>query len=315
MHRSAQDVKCDLEEHSETELKAVITSLFSAFSVEITPREVARIHDVRAHLPEGTSVYVPWLPGSDVSDTVASCARLRVQGMNPVPHLAARAIRGPRELEALFVDLHREASVEQVLLIGGGLKAPVGAFDSTMQVLETGLLQDFGIHKIGVAGHPEGSPDIEESALADTLRQKNEYAQRTNTELHIVTQFFFDAAAVIAWKRKIRSHGNRLAVHVGLHGLASIATLIRYARICGIGSSVRALAGQYERVLALTSKRAPDGLVVEIARSKWHDGECRIENFHLFPFGSFEQTARWATALSQGRFQLVDGNRRLSLLT
>ncbi|MBI2313742.1 MAG: methylenetetrahydrofolate reductase [Betaproteobacteria bacterium] len=308
-------MKQDSDVHTEIDLKAVITSLFNSFSIEVTPREAARINDFREHVPEGTSVYVAWLQGSDISHTVDACVKLRSQGMVPVPHLAARAIPGPGQLEALLALFQREAAVEQVLLIGGGLKAPVGDFDCTMQVLETGLLQDYGIRKIGVAGHPEGSPDIDDGALAIALKQKNEYAQHTNTELYIVTQFFFDAAPVMAWEREIRSQGNRLAIHAGLHGLVSIATLIKYARNCGIGPSLRALTGRYGRVLALASERAPDELVAEIARSRLRDSGSRIENVHLFPFGSFKQTARWAGALSRGEFRLVDGGRQLSLLT
>lgn len=235
--------------------------------------------------------------------------------MVPVPHLAARAIPGLKQLEAMLALLRREAAVDQVLLIGGGLKAPLGAVDCAMQVLETGLLQDYGIRKIGVAGHPEGSPDIGVAALATALKRKNQYAQHANAELFIVTQFFFDAAPVIAWEREIRRQGNRLAVHAGLHGLASIATLIRYARNCGIGPSLRALTNQHGRLLALASKRNPDRLIVEIARSRLRDSGSRLENVHLFPFGSFKQTASWAGALSRREFRLVEGGRELSLLT
>ena len=44
--------------------------------------------------------------------------------------------------------------VKQALVIGGS-REPVGKFDSSIQILETGFFD--GI-KIGIAGHPEGSP-------------------------------------------------------------------------------------------------------------------------------------------------------------
>ena len=59
----------------------------------------------------------------------------------------------------MLASYRAEAGVDEVLIIGGGVDQPVGAFDNSLQVLETGLLQKHGIRRVGVAGHPEGSPD------------------------------------------------------------------------------------------------------------------------------------------------------------
>ena len=55
----------------------------------------------------------------------------------------------------------KEMGVKQVLVIGGS-REPVGDFDSSIQLLETGYFEGM---KIGIAGHPEGSPDISDSNL------------------------------------------------------------------------------------------------------------------------------------------------------
>ena len=37
------------------------------------------------------------------------------------------------------------------------------------------LIQRYGIQNVGVAGHPEGSPDITQSEIADALAAKNDW--------------------------------------------------------------------------------------------------------------------------------------------
>src|SRR3546814_12435059 len=52
-------------------------------------------------------------------------------------------------------------------------------FDSSMAILETGLFDKHGVETIGVAGHPEGSPDIAPAALEAALAWKNAFAERS----------------------------------------------------------------------------------------------------------------------------------------
>jgi len=77
--------------------------------------------------------------------------------MRPIPHVAARSLRDAAHLDEYIGGLVSRASVEEVLCIGGGVDNPVGEFSDTMQVLETGLLQQHGIKRVGVAAHPEGN--------------------------------------------------------------------------------------------------------------------------------------------------------------
>ena len=97
--------------------------------------------------------------------------------MHPIPHIAARSIL-IKIRKGILKALKDEASVDEVLIIGGGVDNPVGDFDSSMQILETGLIQDHGIGKIGVSGHPEGSPDINADALAHADALENEFAKK-----------------------------------------------------------------------------------------------------------------------------------------
>src|SRR5258707_14343598 len=138
----------------------------------------------------------------------------------------------------MLARLRGEADVKQVLVIGGALSEPKGSFTASIQVLNSGLLERHGIRRLGVAAHPEGSPDISPAVLDEALVLKNEYAARTGTEMEVTTQFCFDAVPITRWERQIRSAGNRLPIVVGLAGVSGITTLIQHAGKSGVGHAI-----------------------------------------------------------------------------
>ena len=89
--------------------------------------------------------------------------------MHPIPHVAARSLRDAAHLEEYIRGLSQRAAVSEVLCIGGGVDHPVGEFSETMQVLETGILQQHGIKRVGVAAHPEGVPPFSAAAMAASI--------------------------------------------------------------------------------------------------------------------------------------------------
>jgi methylenetetrahydrofolate reductase (NADPH) len=282
------------------------------WSLELTPRETEKLGTaVREHLAAGTRVYVTWLAGSEFDASVAAAAKLRLAGLEPVPHLASRGIRDESTLVDMLARLRGEADVKQVLVIGGALPEPKGSFTASIQVLNSGLLERHEIRRLGVAGHPEGSPDISPAALDEALALKNEYAARTDTEVELTTQFCFDAAPITRWERQIRSAGNRLPIVVGLAGLAGISTLIKHARNCGVGNSINVLLKQTRKMFRLATAVDPSEVLLGLARSRLTDAGSGVARVHYFPFGAFEATARFARALEEGRFDIVDSERRI----
>ena len=281
-----------------------IIDLLSEFTTETTPGAAGKIADYRAHLRPGAAVYVTFLPGFDFADTVAVAARLRREGFNPVPHLAARSIPSRVFLEENVARLAGDAGVDQALLVGGGLARPLGEFSDTMQLLDTGLFDRYGITRIGVAGHPEGSPDIPDAQIRAALAWKNAFAERTGASLYVVTQFCFEAAPVIAWDKRIRAEGNRLPIHIGIPGLATLKALIGHARACGVGPSMRFLTRQARNVAKLLAVSAPDRLVTALATYRATDPGCGIHGVHVYPLGGLKKSARWAQAVVDGRFEM-----------
>lgn len=275
------------------------------WSIEVTPTGATKIDSFAACLPEGTTVNVTFLPGTDPLDTIAVARRLADDGMNAVPHIAARSLKDADQLDDLVSKMTSQANVSEVLVIGGGVDKPVGAFDSSMQVLQTGILQKYGITRIGVSGHPEGSPDISDDALASAIAWKNDFAAKEGLSLYMETQFCFDAETVLTWERKIRSEGNRLPIRIGIPGPATIKTLFRFAQISGIGPSMRFVAKQARNVAKLMTVQAPDQLLAGLAEGMAADEDCLLAHFHYYPFGGFAKTAAYGQAVATGQIELT----------
>lgn len=281
-----------------------IRAFLSNATFEVTPTQASKVEDFRDVLSEGTTVFVTFLPGSDFAETVKTVKKLHAEGMHPVPHLAARSIPSKAFLEENLKVLQGEAAVSEALLIGGGVDNPVGEFDATIQIIRTGLLEKYGITRLGVAGHPEGSPDIKDADIAAALAEKNAYAKDTGTDMYITTQFCFEAKPIIEWDQRIRAAGNELPIHIGVPGLATVKTLMKHAVACGIGNSMNFLRKQAMNVTKLMVVNAPDRLVRDLAAYHATDPTCGIEVAHMYPLGGLKKTAAWTRAVQDGHFDL-----------
>ena len=283
----------------------MISKAAADWSIEVTPTGATKIESFRDCLSPGTTVNVTFLPGTDPAETIAVAERLHNDGMRPVQHLAARSLRDADQLDELLAAFTSRCGVEEVLCIGGGVDKPVGAFDATIQVLETGLIQKHGIRSVGVAGHPEGSPDITDEEIAAALAAKNALAARDGLNLYIETQFCFEADIVLDWERRVRAAGNTLPIRIGIPGPATIKTLFRFAQISGIGPSMRFVAKQAKNVAKLMTVQSPHMLITGLAEGMAADDACLIRHFHYYPFGGFARTAAYAGGVAEGNIELL----------
>ena len=262
-------------------------------SIEVAPAQAIGSDALPGHFPAGTSVYITDI-GTDTIDThVAAARRVRDLGYEPVPHVASRRLTTRATLEERIARLAAEAGVRDVLVIGGGLKDHAGEFDSTMGVLETGILDRHGIRRIGVAGHPEGSPDFDEGTALDALRLKRNFAARTGAELRIVTQFGFAPERFTAWADGLAAHGLDVPVHLGVAGPATLKTLLKFAALCGVGNSIEFLRRNALKVTALMGTQSPEDVVGPIEAHWRANPKSPIAGIHAFPFGGLQKTADW----------------------
>jgi methylenetetrahydrofolate reductase (NADPH) len=231
--------------------------LLANWSTEATPAQWRALSS-DVGLPAGGRIYVPALPKSSGPEVAAACASIRARGYQPVPHLAARAMRS-RVALAEWLERMRDAGADAILLIAGDRRQPAGAFHDTLDVLDTGLVEGSGFRRIAVAGHPEGHAKASDEALITALRRKAAWARETDSEIRIVTQFAFSAAPVIDWYARMSAEDIGIPLRIGLPGPAKTQTLLRYAAQCGVGASARMLMRRPGTVSRLLSRWSPQG--------------------------------------------------------
>jgi len=186
-----------------------------------------------------------------------------------------------------------EANGTQVLVLAGSAKSPQGEFTNSMQLLESGIFDQTGITRIGVAGHPEGCPDISTSALRTELIWKNEFQKQTDAQMYILTQFCFASGPIIQWENQLAAMNNTLPIHIGIPGVATIGTLIRHAASCGIGPSMDFLKKQAKSASKLLRHSTPDRLLWELADYRLQHPNTLIEKVHIYPFGGLRKSTEW----------------------
>jgi methylenetetrahydrofolate reductase (NADPH) len=283
----------------EGERSAVVAFLCGA-SLELSSRDPAEVDACVELLDPGTEVYISFPPGQTYHGTVTIAARLARAGFRPVPHVAARRIASREALDDYLARIAGEAGTDRALVIGGDSERMSGPFDSSLALLETGLFQRHGIVRVGIAGYPEGHPRIAPSSLEAALIAKIALARHNGFDLSIVTQFCFDSAPILSWAATAKVHG--VPVRVGLAGPASLTRLLRFAAMCGIGNSVRALRARPGAITRLVVEAGPEAAVRDLARR----AEEPIAGVHFFCFGGLVRTARWLRAVREGRFELTE---------
>ena len=261
-------------------------------SIEVSPTQAVESDVLPGLFPKGTRVYITDV-GTDPAETLtAGAKRVKELGYTPVPHFASRRLTTKAALENRIAMMTGEAGVTDVLVIGGGLERQAGDFSSTMEVLETGFFDKYGITHMGVAGHPEGSPDFSADVAMQALRLKKSFSERSDINLRIVTQFGFDANKFISWAEGIKAAGIDLPIHLGVAGPAKITTLLKFAAMCGVGNSLSFLKKRGGALLTMAAGFDPDEIVNPI-EAHWQKGDSAIAQIHVFPFGGMKKSAEW----------------------
>jgi methylenetetrahydrofolate reductase (NADPH) len=278
-----------------------IAEFLRDFSIEATRPTAADLDELKSAASGIGRIYLSAVPTRPLSDLVAFSAAVRIAGFEPVPHLAVRNIESRSALDDLLERLKDQAEVRRLLVIAGDSDRPQGPFPSAIDVIESGLLQRHGIVEIGIAGYPDGHPRISTEVLHRALAAKIEAARQTGLDIHIVTQFGFSAEQIAAWIFQLRDLGVEYQVRIGMAGPTNLATLLRYAKRCGVVASAQGLTRQGGLFKHLVGNSAPDGIIRQLAET---GGRLCNVAAHFFSFGGVGKTARWAAAAAAGRIAL-----------
>ena len=273
-----------------------LEAFLQGYSIEVMPRTAEKVESFRAILPMGTRVYVAHIEGTPIEDMVATAKRIGDEGFTVMPHFPARIIKDKATLTD-WIARYKDVGVQQGLLLAGGVTTPVGDYNSSMQLLESGAFT--GFDRLHVAGHPEGNKDIDadgsDRMVMEAARWKSAFTERTDAAMAMATQFCFEADPVIAWVNRLAAEGIKLPVHIGIAGPAKLQTLIKFAIACGVGASLRVLQKRAMDVTKLLLPYEPAEILAGLAAHKAATPGFGIEQVHFFPLGGIKTNAQWVT--------------------
>ena len=221
------------------------------------------------NLPKVKDIYITMLPGDDYKGVASKASELAKLGYNPVPHFPARSLKNKSELKD-YINRCKDGGAKQALVIGGSAQ-PIGDFHCSLQLLETGLFEGF---KIGIAGHPDGSPDISDKDLKKAMIDKKPFAH------YIVTQWLLDADRIASFIST-----QSLPVHVGITGPLKISSLLKFANIVGAKNSLNFIKSNMTKAVDLLKPRDPGDIIEKLKGS--------TQNFHIYTFGGLKETNKW----------------------
>ena len=170
---------------------------------------------------------------------------------------------------------------------------------SSIEILETDLLSKYNFKEVGLAGHPEGNPDVKQIDLDKAIIEKNKFSKKTDFKMYLATQFFFEAKSLKEWEMHLQSLDNNLEIHAGIPGPATLKTLLSYATSCGIGNSIRFLSKQALNITKLATTRSPDKLIYDLASYQIENPETKFKKIHFYAFGGIKKTTDWLKTVNK----------------
>ncbi len=266
-------------------------AFINACSWEAGAKAMPALRAEAVRIPRGSTVSIPYLASEDDQARLAAARTVRELGFEPMPHLSARRIGSRAVLEGFIHRAVSEAGVQQCLLIAGDLPTPAGPFADSASIIDSGVLERSGIRVVGVAGHPQAHPVMTSAERWQVLEHKCRGLEERGIAPLIITQFAFDADSVLTWLNALRSRGIVHPVRIGVPGPASVARLVRYAAMCGVGASTAMLSRYGVSIGRLLGTAGPDVFVDRLV-SGLTDAHGKVGP-HLFPFGGIAQTLDW----------------------
>ena len=268
------------------------------FSMEMTGKDVAKVENAASVIPPGTRINVTFLENEDLTMRVNAAAAVKRFGFTPVPHISARRLKSQDMLEEYLSALQDNEASDNVLVIGGDPTVPMGPYAESLDVIESGLLQQYGVRHISMGGHPSGDPNIPADALFPALQRKSAALDRLGIPGSVITQVDFDVDRVLSWLSEVREHGVELPIRVGVPGPASVKLLLGFASRLGIATSTTIAKKYGLSVTNLLGKAGPDRFIRDLAAGL-DPAKHGVVKLHFYTFGGFKTTAEWIANFQQ----------------
>ena len=270
------------------------SNMVDGYSLEMTAKELDGLREAAPLIRPNTQIAVTFLPGEEIEQRVEAAVLVRELGFEPIVHLSARRIESETQLDWYLSELTKRAGVKRCFIIAGDPPEPEGPYSDSLQIIESGLLEKYGIEIVGVGGHPEGHPNVSKDDLWVWMEKKIAAVRAHGMTPLVVTQFAFDDDAIVEWVGEMRERGIDVPVRLGVPGPAGIKRLLGFAKRCGVGASASVMKKYGVSLTNLIGSAGPDKLVNSLD-SKLTEKHGRVR-LHFYPFGALKASAEWINA-------------------
>ncbi|WEG10717.1 methylenetetrahydrofolate reductase [Microbacterium horticulturae] len=260
----------------------------------MTGKDVPALDEAARAIPAGTKINVTFLGNEDLEMRVTAARRVAELGFTPVPHISARRIPSQQYLEEFLSALREAGAIEHVFCVGGDPAEPEGPYPDALSIIRTGILPEYGVKEVSIAGYPEGHPDIATDVLWQHLEDKSAALQEQALDAVILTQFAFDTDPVVTWIDAVRGRGIDTPIRIGTPGPAGIKRLLGFARRFGIGANAMIVKKYGFSLTNLMGTAGPDRFVTDLSALLAQDSASGSVKLHFYTFGGLLATAQWA---------------------
>jgi methylenetetrahydrofolate reductase (NADPH) len=254
-------------------------SQFEVLPLDTTDEEAAGI-------PQPAQLTVTCSPRHGPDESVDVARRLTGLGHSVSVHVAARMVRDRAHLDRLLADM-ADAGVDDIFLIGGDATPPQGPYSSAVELLPLICEHAQRPRTIGIAGYPEGHPQLDRETLADALEQKSARSD------YITTQLCFDPDAVLSWVDETRRRGVTLPIMIGAPGVVDRRRLLRMAMRVGVGPSLGFLRKQRGLRNLLGRSASAADRIHDALEPCLDDPRRNLLGFHYYTFNQLVDTWNW----------------------
>ena len=275
-----------------------MSTVLDDFSMEMTGKDVAKVENAAGVIPPGTRINVTFLENEDLDMRVSAAAAVKRLGFVPVPHISSRRLRSQEMLEEYLSALRDIEASDNVLVVAGDPTTPLGPYPESLAVIESGLLEKYGVKHIAMGGHPSGDPNIPADVLIPSLQKKAAALAKRNIPGTIITQVDFDVDRVLQWLAEVREAGIDVPIRVGVPGPASVKLLLGFASRLGLSTSTTIAKKYGLSVTNLLGKAGPENFIRDLQAGLDPD-KHGVVKLHFYTFGGFKTTAEWIAAHGQ----------------
>jgi len=267
------------------EQRAALSAVVANAKYELIP--LKNVRDQAAALPPKSRATVTASPQHGIETTFDVSEYVAGLGHEVTPHLSAHMIRDRAHLKDLL-DRARGIGLKHAFIVGGDAKDSGGEFHNGLALLRA--MQEVGhpFDDIGVPSYPEGHVDIADDVLMQALKDKQQYAKQTTTQMS------FNPGAVSTWVDTIRAEGVTLPIYLGVPGVLELTKLMTIAARIGVGASASFLSKNMGLVGALVRPGSfgADTFLKSLADTMANPAS-RIVGLHIFTMNQVPATAEW----------------------